>query len=201
MGKNEFFRKMIHISFGLGALALRYLTPLQALSLAATAFLFNCFLLHRVTSGRVFRKGEEQKGYSPGILLYPLSIIILIIVFYWRMEIVAAAWGFLAFGDGAATIAGKLIKGKKLPWNKKKSVIGFISFMIIGAAASSFLYWWNQMEEAVASILFMKTIVLPICITSCLCAVIETIPTNIDDNFSVPLIAGVILYILQAFLL
>ena len=45
---------------------------------------------------------DEARGFPLGILLYPLSVLLLILVFHARLDIVAAAWGILACGDGAA---------------------------------------------------------------------------------------------------
>ncbi len=48
----------------------------------------------------------------------------LILVFYKRLEVAAAAWGILAFGDGMASVAGMTLGRRKLPWNPGKSWIG-----------------------------------------------------------------------------
>ena len=52
------------------------------------------------------------------------SLLLLILVFYRRLEIAAGAWGILAFGDGMASIAGMTLGRRKLPWNPRKSWAG-----------------------------------------------------------------------------
>ena len=75
--------------------------------MAATAFVFNLFLLPRLGGRRLYRPVDEARGFPIGILLYPLSVLLLILAFPSRLDIVAAAWGILAFGDGSATLVGR----------------------------------------------------------------------------------------------
>jgi len=88
------------------AFLLRYLTPPQAAGCAALALLFNLFLLHRVTRRTLLRDHEREEPFSLGIALYPAAVLALVIVFHDRLELAAAGWGLIAFGDGMATVAG-----------------------------------------------------------------------------------------------
>src|SRR4051812_16752992 len=93
----------------------------QAALLASSALLFNVLLLPMVGGRRLYRAVDEARGFPLGILLYPLAVLLLILIFPTRLDIVAAAWAVLAFGDGAATLLGR---GRALPWNREKSVRG-----------------------------------------------------------------------------
>ncbi len=106
--RGELMRKAVHVSMGGFALLFRWITPTQAALLAILALLFNLFLLHRLTRRALLREDEREAGYSRGIVLYPAVVLALIIVFRERMELAAAVWGFLAVGDGMATVAGVL---------------------------------------------------------------------------------------------
>ena len=64
-----------------------------------------------------------------------LSVLLLILAFPRRPDIVAAAWGILALGDGAATIVGTRSRGPRLPWNPDKTVAGSLAFIVAGAIA------------------------------------------------------------------
>ena len=61
-------------------------------------------LLPRIGGRRLYRPVDEARGFPPGILLYPLSVLLLTLAFPSRLDIAAAAWGILAFGDGVATL-------------------------------------------------------------------------------------------------
>ena len=68
------------------------------------------------------RRARLPLGHS----LYPLSVLLLMLVFPSRLDIVAAAWAILAFGDGAATLvgmpaAGQESAGRRLPVEPEKT--------------------------------------------------------------------------------
>src|SRR5438309_365487 len=103
---SELTRKLIHVAVGLFALLLAYLTWWQALLLGLVALLHNLFVLPLYMRKRIYRGEAGERGHDLGIVLYPASILVLVLVFHDRLEIVAAAWGLLAFGDGFAAIVG-----------------------------------------------------------------------------------------------
>ena len=69
------------------------------------------------------------------MLLYPLAVLLLIVLFPSRLDIVAAAWGILAAGDGMASIAGTHLGGARIPWNRDKTVAGSVALWLCGGAA------------------------------------------------------------------
>ena len=109
--------------------------------LALTALVFNLYALRHV-AGHLYRPHESRHRLLSGIALYPLAIVLLLLVLPNRRDIVAAAWGVLAFGDGMATIAGHHVRSPRIPWNRDKSVAGSAAFVLCGGAAASFLRWW-----------------------------------------------------------
>ncbi|NIM00875.1 MAG: DUF92 domain-containing protein [Acidobacteria bacterium] len=204
--RGELMRKVVHISMGGFALLLRWITPAQAALLAIIALLFNLFVLHRLTRRALLREGERGSGYSRGIVLYPAAVLVLIVVFRDRMELAAAVWGFLAFGDGMATVAGVLAQGGKLPWNPQKSWAGFLAFVFNGTAAAAFLIRWTQLAgrdvtPAAESVSFSFlgvggdaqefVFLVSACFVAALAAAFaESLATGIDDNILVPLVGG-----------
>ena len=86
---------------------LRVLNGRQAAALAFAALVFNALLLPRIGGKRLYRPADHDRGFPLGILLYPLSVWMLTLAFPSRLDIAAAAWGILAFGDGAATLVGR----------------------------------------------------------------------------------------------
>jgi uncharacterized protein (TIGR00297 family) len=206
----ELLRKTVHISMGAFALALRFLTPQQAALCACIALGFNLFVLHRVTRRALLRHDEKPRGFSPGIVLYPAAVLALIIVFRHRLELAAAVWGLIAFGDGMAAVFGTTFRGPRLPWNPGKTWIGFTAFLLWGTAASAFLLRFTQqgaldgpkpwigpsflaVGEHVP--MFASTFLIVGCLAAAvLAAFAESLRTGIDDNILVPLVGGAALY-------
>ena len=216
---SEHARQWVHIGSGAFALLLRVISSWQATALAAFALLFNLALLPRIGGRRLYRPADEARGFPLGILLYPLSVLLLTLAFPSRLDIVAAAWGILACGDGAATLAGRasqsnaefaeraensssklsadsaisaFIRGR-LPWNPDKTVAGTIAFVVFGALAGVGLAWWvRPAVSPVPPLLF--TIAAPIA-AALVAALVESIPVRLDDNISVPASAGAVLWV------
>ena len=103
----ERLRKSVHVAAGGFALLLRFIPWWQAALLAGTALLVNALALPRLGGSRLYRAHEHTRGYSAGMLLYPLSILILILVFPTRLDIVAAAWGSWRPGTAWPRLSGR----------------------------------------------------------------------------------------------
>ena len=189
--RSEMLRKVTHMSMGLFAFAVGWLGPLWSAVLAATALVFNLFLLPRIGGRRLYREHELSAGSSAGIVLYPLAVLILILVFYRKLEVAAATWGILAFGDGMASVAGMTLGRTKLPWNPRKSWAGTIAFALFGGiAAAALLVWtarWTPGE-------YSWPFAFAVCgAAAILAAGLESLPQGLDDNIGVPLVSGLFL--------
>src|SRR5512136_2973281 len=141
---SESHRQLVHMAMGGFALLLRVLTWWQAALCALTAFLFNLLILPRLGGPSLSRPADAARGYPLGILIYPLSVLLLILALPRRLDLVAAAWGILAVGDGAATLVGRRSRGARLPWNPEKTVAGTIAFVVFGTCAAVLLAWWTR---------------------------------------------------------
>ncbi len=178
-------RKIVHLAFGCGALALRYLLWWQAAIVAAAALAFNLFVLPRV-AGQLYRPGERPQSARSGIVLYPASVLLLILVFHERLDIAAAAWAILAAGDGMATLVGRRFGRGGLPWNREKSVAGTLAFFCCGSLAGIFVAWWCRPNVTPQPDLWFS-IAAPL-VAALVAALVETIPIELDDNISVPVV-------------
>ena len=197
----ELPRKAVHIAMGLFALALRWLTPTAAIACAAAALLFNLFALHRLTRKTLLRPGEKERGTSRGIVIYPAAVLALLLIFHDRLELAAACWGLIAFGDGMASVAGLSVGGPKLPWNKDKSWAGLLAFIAWGTAASAFLLRWVQLgaldgpRDWVGAAFLDRTALIAACAAAALIAgLVESLDTGLDDNLTVPAAGAAVLY-------
>ena len=189
---SERARQWVHIGSAGFALLLRALTWPQAAILAVVALAFNAFVLPRMGGRRIYRPADEARGFPAGILLYPLSVLLLVLFFRSRLDLAAAAWGILAFGDGMATLIGQRVQGRRLPWNRDKSVAGTLAFAVSGAAAGVALALWTRPAIAPRPSLAFASVAPALAAIAA--ALVETIPVRLDDNVSVPFAAALVLW-------
>ena len=178
---------------GLFALLLRALTWWQAAALAVAALVFNVVALPRIGGRRLYRPIDDVRGSPIGIILYPLSVLLLILIFPSRLDIAAAAWAILAFGDGAATLVGRGVVTAPLPWNGEKTIGGTVAFILCGGAAAIAFELWTR-PSVVPEPGLMFAIAAPMAAATA-AAFVETIPARLDDNISVPAAAGAVLWV------
>ncbi|MGH9348075.1 MAG: DUF92 domain-containing protein [Vicinamibacterales bacterium] len=193
MAYSETRRQVVHIAMVGWAFLLRALEWPQAAALAAAALAFNAFLLPRAGGRVILRPEDAAHGVAPGILFYPFSVLLLILLFRSRLDIVATSWAILAVGDGAATIAGRRAGIRRLPWNRDKTWAGTAAFAVLGGAAAVLLCWWTQpglSTPAPAWFVFGAPWLAAIA-----AALVETIPVRLDDNLSVPFAAAATLWV------
>jgi uncharacterized protein (TIGR00297 family) len=186
---SEVARQLVHISMGGFALVLRWITWSQALALAGGALIFNLFVLPHLAA-QLYRPGDRARNLH-GIVYYPLSVVILLLLFPRRLDIVAAAWGMLAAGDGIATLAGRAIGGARWAWNPDKTVAGTLAFIVAGTAAGVGLALWCRPVALVPTAFAFFAV--PVAAVAA--AFVETIPIKLDDNLSVALSAGSTLWL------
>ena len=195
MTRSELGRKAVHIGVGHFALLLRWLAWPQAALMAVGAFVFNWQVLPRLGGRGLWREHEHGRGHALGILLYPLSVLGVILLFRHELWMAAAVWGILAWGDGMASVVGQLAGGPRLPWNPKKGWMGTAAFVAFGAlGAAAFAGWTLGLPPAswLSPRLLGVTTLLALC-----CALVESLPTTLDDNLTVPLTAAVVLPLLE----
>jgi uncharacterized protein (TIGR00297 family) len=185
---SELARKVVHMAVGLMAFLLVWLGPAWGMLLAALAVLFNLAVLPRLGGRRLYRSAELAAGRSVGIVLYPVAVLLLIALFFQRLEVAAATWGILAFGDGMASIVGMTVGRARLPWNAAKSWAGTLAYWLFGTAgAAALLLWTAPGEYAVGFALAAAAA------AALVAAALESMPQGLDDNIGVPLVAGVFL--------
>ncbi len=184
-------RKIVHMSMLIFAFLLPYLTWQQAAGCALLALLFNVIVLPRM--GADLSKspaGAADAGVWTGIIIYPVSVLTLILFYRHEMFIAAAAWAIMALGDGIASVAGGALRGPSLPWNRAKTVSGFLAFMIAGSAGAYVLMRW--VGPAVD-----PDTALRICVAGAMVgAIVESFPIRLDDNATVPLVSGACMFCL-----
>ncbi len=179
------------------AFLLPFLNWVQAAGAAVLALLFNIFILPRlevdfskrpVALGAAQEESVAEANPWTGIVLYPLSVLALILIYRRSMHIVAAVWAIMALGDGMAGVAGGALRGRALPWNREKTWPGFGAFVLAGTLGAYGLTRW--VDPALA-----PEKVLAVCAsTAVVGAVVESLPIRLDDNASVPLVCGAFMF-------
>ena len=213
-------RKIVHMSMLAFAFLLPYLTWPQAAGCALLALLFNVVVLPRLEMDLRKRTGAGPQcgsssvesplasGASPtrlpisslaprdpagvwtGIFIYPISVLALILFYRHDLHIVGATWAIMALGDGMAGVVGVALDGPALPWNREKTWSGFLGFVAAGTTGAYILTRWiaPSVNAGVA---------LEICVATALVgAIVESLPIGLDDNATVPLVAGAFMFCL-----
>jgi uncharacterized protein (TIGR00297 family) len=182
---SELLRGLVHAGSGLLALTLKFLTLPQAAAIAALAIAFNYGVLAHIGGGRLFRQDERKAPLDSGILLYPVSVLLLVLLFGHRMEVAAAGWVIMATGDPAARAAGKALGRRRLPWNHGKSVAGSVAFALVAGAASAGILVYMGRPVGEAALLGIPTALFA--------AFVESLPWRLNDNLTVPLLSALFL--------
>jgi uncharacterized protein (TIGR00297 family) len=181
----DYRRKLVHAGMGLFALALRHLTWPQAALCAAIALAFNLFVMPRIGRG-IYR--DRTRPRDVGIVSYAAMVLVLILLFRNHLEIAAAVWAMLAFGDPAAEIAGRTFGGARLPWNRDKTWVGFLACLLVSLLAGMALYVYVSgvpIERDPAIALFGAAFAF---------AFLESVRAGIEDNLVAPLPAAFVLF-------
>ncbi len=190
--RGELARKSVHMAVGGVAFAMRPLGPLGSTLAALAAVLHNALLLPLYGGRRLWRAGESERGFALGIVLYPIAVLLLVLLYWNRLEIAAAVWGILAFGDGMAGIVGQAVgAGNPLPWNPRKSWAGTIAYLVFGGTGAYVLLQWTAPGDYPAG--FALAVAAA---AAAFAAWLESQPQGLDDNLGVPLVTSILLYCL-----
>ena len=146
-----------------------------------------------------FARPHESQWHQ-SVLGYTIPVVALLLLLPGRSEIGLMTLGILAFGDGSATAFGKMLRGPVLPWNRGKTWAGFLAFIINGSLMSGWIYWGEtQNPEALEMPLSLGRALLLTAPAVVLCAIVESVPSRINDNISVGVVGAVSLLLLSGF--
>jgi len=188
----EMRRKIVHVGCGLIALSFRWLTWQQALLLALAALAFNLLVLPRIGGKALQREDERKRGWSPGIVLYPIAVAVLVLAYGpWRGLLVPAmGWALLAFGDGAASVVGTRWGRRALPWNPLKSWEGTLAHAAVGGLAAAAIGAFVN-AGALRPVPWIA-IVAAAFVAAIVTALLETLDSGINDNLVVAWSGGIV---------
>lgn len=182
-------RKAVHMAVGGLAFSL-ILGPLFAVFLTAILSAFNLWILPRLGKLHLWR--HPDGAADAGIIAYPLVLLGLSLCFFHRLEVVAATWAILAFGDGMAAILGSTLGRRSLPWNRHKTWLGSLAHFVFGTIGAAALLLW--MEEGPISTSVLLFLSLAAALAAALSAAVESWPLGLDDNLTAPPLAALLLW-------
>jgi dolichol kinase len=197
----ELKRRFWHMAPGCLPFLLQWFPHRDPISPTLQWIIVGCCVL---IGGRIllgFRQIQRQ-GEGAGVAAvagYVLSVLLMAVAFPADLELSLAVLSILAFGDGSATLCGLMFRGPRLPWNRVKSWSGLIAFVGIGCVMSAWIYRGetHNPEALTAGVSF--GIALALTAPAVLAAAIaESIPSRINDNIRVGLVAAVSLILLHS---
>jgi len=173
-----------------GLFIIAYVMNTRFLLLNVLSFVLLLLLLVPKNSSffkKMVEKDEEKSGMLNGLIIYVLMMMLTILVF--PLWIAGCCLINLSFADGLASFVGE--KGKKrLPWNKKKTLEGSLTFLLVSFVGCFLVMMF-------LSTLSLDRIFLLTLTTSLIASFVESLSIRMDDNVSVPLITGIVLYLIS----
>lgn len=198
MSASPYLRPRIHAYTGLCALLLGVLPAPWHLALAAGGIFLGwvAFPLSGIDT-LLRRPGERWLG---GLRTYPVAVFALVLLLP-RAE-AAAAWGVLAFGDGAASIYGRALPARPICGHPKATWVGSLAYVVVGGLAA-----WS-LGQGVASLadgtgwVAAGAAPTPLaCLAAALAAaILDLVPLPPDDNLPAAAAAGGVLHLLRTML-
>jgi dolichol kinase len=192
---HEWRRRLLHVSPGLLVVVLLLIPHADPLGLPARLILptvIGATCWFALKSEALYRRRGERE-WPISVVSYGVITASLLLAFPGQPEIGMAVTMIIAFGDGSATLAGLLVRGRRLPWNSAKSWAGTAAFVLCATPLATLVYW----AEA------RPGVTLPL---ACACvapaalmgAFVESLPLRINDNIRVGLTAGLTMLLTQA---
>jgi len=197
----ELKRRFWHMAPGLLPFVLQWFPHRDPISPTLQWIIVGCCV---VIGGRIllgFRQIQRQ-GEGAGVAAvagYALSVLLMALAYPGDLELSLAVLSILAFGDGSATLCGLMFRGPRLPWNRAKSWSGLVAFVGIGCLMTAWIYRGetHNPEALTAGVSF--GVALSLTAPAVLAAAIaESIPSRINDNIRVGLVAAISLILLHA---
>lgn len=136
-------------------------------------------VLHREVTKDFKVLREREKGRVSSMTLFLLGIFLSLLLF--RRSVTYASLGFLSLGSMTAKIAEINYGRSRLFQRGEKTVQGTLVFLSICISISYFL-WLAQLLPLWVGL-----------VGACVATLADALPSQVDDNLSVPLIAGAVM--------
>lgn len=202
-------RKSLHISMGAWMFYPLFLTRVPALGVVLFFLLLALFVLRPNVSWKAFdalsRPEDHDYGYLIGPLIYICAIGVCVALY--PLFISAASIGVMAFGDGFATLVGKKWGRMRNPIDKNKTIEGSLAFFAFAFIVVAFSMYFTAPFDSIGNVVKL------VFVGALTGSIVEMFPFEehrgksifqrifIDDNFFVPILAGLAMYMVYYFVI
>jgi len=179
---HEWRRRMMHMTPGLlpfVLLAIPHRDPVTWFLKGPVLAITLGFVIFALRKEGLFARRDER-GWPTSVLGYAIITSALLIALPWQPELGLAVTIIIAFGDGSATLAGLIARGRRLPWNRAKSWAGLTAFIACSVPLATLVYWCEARPGVPLSVAL--ACVVPAALAAGLA---ESLPTRINDNIRV----------------
>jgi dolichol kinase len=194
----EWRRRMVHMAPGLLPVILLnipHLDPLAGLAKFGILAAIAAMSMFALTRRSLFERHGENAGWQVSVISYAVITLALFLGLPYQPELGMAVTMIIAFGDGSATLAGLLVRGRKLPWNRAKSWAGLVAFLLCSIPPATLIYW-AEAQPGIPLSMALACVAPP----SVAAAIAESLPTRLNDNLRVGVSAGLTILATQAVL-
>lgn len=139
------------------------------------------------------RSGRRQEILR-GPLFYGLVFVILTILYWRNTPIGMIALMSLCGGDGLADVIGKRFGKIRLPWSKRKTVLGLLTMFLGSFIFSTFILWVFITQEYFSPPL--TDYLLKISLIALMTTLVESWPFIDIDNLTIPATAVLIAHLI-----
>ena len=179
-------RKIGHIIGAVIAILMANILPFWAFILVCNILILINIISHKF---RIFGSIENAEKNSVGTLLYPISLLILGVIFWENKIIYSGSVAVMGFADSAAAVIGKSLGKRRISLSSKKTIEGGLAFFSV--TFTVFMIILKLAGKGIDSIQILLGIGMAVIL-----AVVEFISKKGSDNISIPLLSSIFLYIL-----
>jgi dolichol kinase len=204
LGARESKRRILHATPGLLPFllwtiphdppsSLRFLSVISGLIVVLAAVAYYQF-------GRVQRSAERRRDIMGAVFGYATVVLATMLLCSQHVEVAFAALAVLAFGDGSATLGGLLARGRRLPWNSKKTIVGTVCFILVATPMAALVYWGqahDPYQTAGLPRVDLRMALLGALAAAVAAALVESLPVRANDNLRVGITAALVLALFQ----
>jgi dolichol kinase len=140
---------------------------------------------------RVSRNGE--RGFLVTLLSYTAPILTTLLFLPAAPELGLAVLAIVAFGDGCATLVGRVAAGPRLPWNRAKTWAGSAAFVACALPIAAVVYWGEAQPHV--SLALSLACAAPAALVA---ALAESLNSRVNDNLRVGVAAAVTIAVAHA---
>ncbi len=198
MGASEVRRRLLHMLPGLLPFILWFIPhpkPWGPILANVVIFLTAAIVGTSLFRFAAFARPGETDGRA-SILGYAFPVLLALCLFRGREELGMMTLAILAFGDGSATLCGLAFGGRRLPWNRRKTLTGLVCFLLFGAPLATLVYWGEAGEGAT-----FQAAMLCGGLATLTAAIAESLPSRINDNLRVGFTAVLVGAVVQTLML